>query len=65
MLLTLSLFVPEIQAQTPTVTSIQNNLDELFINKDNPYGEIPEKTVDNYLNETSKIYFLKSSITIM
>lgn len=57
MLLTLSPFVPEIHAQTPTVTSIQNNLDELFINKDNPYGEIPEKTVDNYLNETSKIYF--------
>ncbi len=59
MLLTLSFFVPEIHAQTPTVTLIQNNLDELFINKDNPYGEIPEKTVDYYLNETSKIYFFE------
>jgi len=59
MLLTLSLFVPEIHAQAPTVTSIKNNLNELFINKDNPYGEIPEKTVFNYLNETSKIYFFE------
>ncbi len=59
MLLTLSFFVSKIHAQTPTVKPIQNNLDELFINKDNPYGEIPGKTVDNYLNETSKIYFFE------
>jgi hypothetical protein len=46
-----------ITAQSLKKTLINDNLDELFINKDNPFGEIPAKTVDRYFSEASNIYF--------
>lgn len=46
-------------AQNGTKTLINDKLDELFINKDNPYGEIPAKTVDKLLVENSNIYFFE------
>ncbi|QIG88575.1 hypothetical protein G6R40_02365 [Chryseobacterium sp. POL2] len=40
-------------------TLINDNLDELFINKDNPFGSIPIKTVEKYFSESSKLYFFE------
>ena len=40
-------------------TLINDNLDELFINKDNPYGSIPIKTVEKYFYDSSKLYFFE------
>jgi len=34
-------------------------LDELFINKDNPYGKIPEKAVDLYFDDIPRIYYFE------
>lgn len=48
-----------ITAQSLKKTLINDNLDELFINKDNPFGDIPSKTVEKYFSEVSNIYFFE------
>ncbi|WEK71202.1 MAG: hypothetical protein P0Y62_06490 [Candidatus Chryseobacterium colombiense] len=45
--------------QAISKTLINDNLDQLFINKDNPFGDIPAKTVDKYFAETSSIYYFE------
>lgn len=45
--------------QSLNKTLINENLELLFINKDNPFGEIPAKTVDKYFAETSSIYYFE------
>lgn len=40
-------------------TLINDNLEELFINKDNPFGPIPVKTVEKYFEECPKVYFFE------
>ncbi len=45
--------------QTLNKTIINDNLDQLFINKDNPFGEIQVKTVDKYFAETSSLYYFE------
>ncbi|MCY0970859.1 hypothetical protein [Chryseobacterium wangxinyae] len=42
-----------------TKTLINDKLDELFINKDNPFGDIPAQTVEKYFSENSKLYYFE------
>ncbi|WP_312345750.1 hypothetical protein [Chryseobacterium binzhouense] len=42
-----------------TKTLINDKLDELFINKDNPFGDIPARTVEKYFSENSKLYYFE------
>lgn len=57
--LLLALSISNLYSQNLTKTLINDNLDELFINKDNPFGSIPTKTVEKYFVESSKLYFFE------
>lgn len=57
--LVFSFAVTGLYSQELKKTLINDNLDELFINKDNPFGSIPTKTVEKYFIESSKLYFFE------
>ncbi|WP_437920647.1 hypothetical protein [Sphingobacterium sp. LRF_L2] len=46
-------------AQQPKAILINDNLEGLFINKDNGYGSVPLKAVEKYLTEISNIYYFE------
>lgn len=50
-------FVKLSVAQSPVVTEITNNLAELFSNDNDSYGDISLKSIDNYLEQKTNIYF--------
>lgn len=56
-ILTSLLNFSELYSQELHSTEITANLNELFINRDNTYGEIPEKTVELYFNNMPNIYY--------
>lgn len=62
-LIILSLFfsslLGNVYGQGLTKTLINDNLDLLFTNKDNPFGEIPTKTVEKYFSENSDIFYFE------
>ena len=55
----LSSLISTVYGQGVTKTLINDYLDELFINKDNPFGNIPAKTVEKYFSESPKIYYFE------
>lgn len=57
--LTLFFNLYNVHSQELQISEITDNLDELFINKDNPYRKIPEKAVDLYIDDISRIYYFQ------
>lgn len=62
-LIILSLFlssvISNVCGQVLNKTLINDKLDELFINKNNPFGDIPAQTVEKYFSESSKLYYFE------